>query len=249
MSVPHRRCARSLSSFKSANEAHADQPTWNSSLHMLDPHLHVLLFSFLFHLYLLIYYVIYIFIFIVVMICLLPLTSRLHVHSTLNKLPSGRKTFPTPWSLPWIWLTTVKSVLWCSTKGWCLNALPLRTQEACLRSAKKRNDGWRRHEDWRELFAHLTDWMSLSSWVYVLNHSGLRKLRIPVDSEELSVQSLLTGKDPDAGKDWRVGPWGQCPWRLFTVLCLSLTNEVYWKKNSLLYSNIYIFVYSPWTYW
>ena len=141
------------------------------------------------------------------------------------------------------------SVLWCSTKGWCLNALPLRTQEACLRSAKKRSDGWRRHEDWRDLFAHLTDWMSLSSWVYVLNHSGLWKLRIPVDSEELSVQSRLIGKDPDAGKDWRVGPWGQCPWRLFTVLYLSLTNEVYWKKNSLLYSNTYIFVYSPWTYW
>lgn len=50
-------------SFKSASEAHADRPTWNSSPHMPDPHSHVLLFSFLFHLYPLIYYVIYIFIF------------------------------------------------------------------------------------------------------------------------------------------------------------------------------------------
>ena len=38
--------------------------------------------------------------------------------------------------------------------------------------------------------------MSLSLCVYVLNHSGLWKLRIPVDSEELSVQSGALGPMP-----------------------------------------------------
>ena len=161
---------------------------------------------------------------------------------SMSKVPwtsSTQEAFPTPWSLPWIWLTTVKSVFWCSTKGWCLNALQLRTQEACLRSAKKRSDGWRRHEAWRGPFAHLTDWMSLSSWVCVLHHSGLWKLRIPVDSEELSVQSRLIGND--AGKDWS-GATGPTPLETVYSTVFVFDKWSLLKKNSLLYSNTYIFV-------